>query len=138
MKGRDIMNREQMESYRSMKEEIKEITYKLDHLGKDDEFVGNDVINDYRSGFPVPQSVVGFDYAKYRRAEERYSKRLEKLKKDCQQIEEFIECVQDSMTRRIFRMYFMEGLSQRQIARQMHIDQSTVSRKMNEYFSKNI
>ncbi|MGN0400665.1 MAG: phage tail tape measure protein, partial [Acetatifactor sp.] len=39
-----------------------------------DEMVGNDVIMDYRSGFPVPQSVVGVDWKKYDNAKERYHK----------------------------------------------------------------
>lgn len=120
------MTKERMEAYYSMREEIKEITDKLDCT---DTFIGNDVINDYRSGYARPQSVVGIDFKKMA----RYENRLEKLKKECADIEEYIECIPDSMTRRIFRMYFLENISQTQIANKIHTDQSTVSRRIKEY-----
>lgn len=127
------MTREQLKAYSSKKEEIKEITYKLAHLWENDEFIGNDVINDYRSGFPVPQSIVGADHERYWRKRDRYNKRLEELVRECSETEEYIESISDSMTRRIFRMYFIEGIGQQKIAKRIHTDQSTVSRRINEY-----
>ena len=48
------MTRERLEGYRSCREEIQELQYKLDHLGEGDSLIGNDVIMDYRDGFPRP------------------------------------------------------------------------------------
>ena len=56
------MTRERLEQYRSNVQEIRELTYKLDHLGEGDSLIGNDVIFDYKKGYPRPQSVVGYDY----------------------------------------------------------------------------
>ena len=53
------MTRERLEQYRSNVQEIRELTYKLDHLGEGDSLIGNDVIFDYKKGYPRPQSVVG-------------------------------------------------------------------------------
>lgn len=124
------MTREQLESYRSMKEEIKEIEYKLLHLADGDTLVGNDVIMDYRSGYPVPQAVVGYDYGKHIKLTERYKKRILKLKEDVNEIEGFVEDITDSMTRRIFRMYYIEGMTQKNIAEAIHMEQSSVSKKI--------
>lgn len=55
------MTKEQLEEYKSKKAEIQELQYKLDHLGEGDSMIGNSVINDYRTGHPRPQSVVGVD-----------------------------------------------------------------------------
>ena len=42
------MTKERLEMYRSNRDEIKELKYKLDHLGEGDSLIGNDVIFDYR------------------------------------------------------------------------------------------
>lgn len=125
------MTKQQLESYRSMKEEIAELKYKLNHLGQDDSLIGNDVIMDYRSGYPVPQSVVGYDFEKEWRLKTRYREKIAQLEKMCLDVEEFIENIPDSMTRRIFRLYYVDGKKQKDIAVLVHMERSVISRKIN-------
>ena len=127
------MDREQLERYMSQKEEIRELRYKLEHLGEGDSLVGNSTIFDYSTGFPRPQAVIGYDYEKYRRLRAQYSTRLAKLRYDCEETEQWVEDIPDSKTRRIFRMYFIDGETYRQIARKMHMDKSTVGRKIDNF-----
>ena len=127
------MEREQLERYLSQKEEIRELRYKLEHLGEGDSLVGNSTIFDYSTGFPRPQAVVGYDYNKEWRLRERYKTRLEKLKADCEETEQWIEAIPDSQTRRIFRMRFLDGMILEQIGKKMHVDKSTVSRKIENF-----
>ena len=127
------MEREQLERYLSQKEEIRELRYKLEHLGAGDSLVGNSTIFDYSTGFPKPQAVVGYDYEKERRLRERYETRLAKLQADCEETEQWIEAVSDSQTRRIFRMYYLEGETQQKIGKRLHLDQSSVSRKIENF-----
>ena len=125
--------REQVERYQSQKEEIRELRYKLEHLGEGDSLVGNSTIFDYSTGFPRPQAVIGYDYEKYRRLRAQYSTRLAKLRYDCEETEQWVEDIPDSQTRRIFRMYFIDGETYRQIAKKMHMDKSTVGRKIDNF-----
>ena len=127
------MTREELEEYRSKKEEIAELEYKLKHISDNDEMVGNDVIMDYRSGFPVPQSVVGIDLKKYDNAKARYTNRLARLRQECDEIEEYVERIEDSITRRIFRMYYIDGASQENVAKAVHMSQSLVSKKISDF-----
>lgn len=127
------MTKERLEEYRSKKAEIQEIQYRLDHLGEGDSLVGNDVIMDYRTGFPMPQSVVGYDFDKEQRLKEAWTKQREKLQADCLEVEMWIEAIQDSLTRRIFRMYFVDGITQKQIAKAVHLDKSRISRKIDSF-----
>lgn len=127
------MTKNRLEEYRSKKAEIAELQYKLDHLGEGNSLIGNDVIMDYRRGYPQPQSVVGYDYDRERRLRDTYQKRIEKLKEDCMEVELWIERIPDSLTRRIFRMYFVDGMTQKRIAKKVHIDQSRVSRKILDF-----
>lgn len=128
------MTLEILKSYRSKKEEIKELTYKLDHLDDmDDSLMGNNVIFDYRSGYPVPRSVVGVDRNKYYSLKSRWGSRREQLEKECLKVEEFVENIPDSTTRRIFRKSFIDGETQEQVSMELHMAQSNVSRKIQKY-----
>ena len=127
------MTREQLEQYRSNMEEIKELTYKLEHLGEGDSLIGNDVVFDYRTGYPKPQSVVGYDYELEARRRERLENLRAKIQAECDNVEEFIFGISDGRTRRIFRLYFLEGLSQEKVARKMNMDRSSISKKITDY-----
>lgn len=128
------MTRERLEAYRSNRDEIKELKYKLDHLGEGDSLIGNDVIFDYRKGYPMPQAVVGYDYELGAKRRKRYKTQIAKLEAEQDCIEEWVFGIRDSRTRRIFQMYFLEGLTQEKIAQKMHTDQSRISRKIDHFF----
>lgn len=128
------MTREQLEQYRSKKDEIKELKYKLEHLGEDDSAIGNSIINDYRKGYPQPQAVVGVDWKKIDNTVKRYEHRIDRLNAECGEIEEFVESIEDSMTRRIFRMYYIDGISQRDIAKEVGYSRGRVSQKISNFF----
>ncbi len=127
------MTREQLESYRSMKEEIQELNYKLEHIMEDETMIGSSTILDYRSGFPVAQGVAGIDWDRYYRLKNQYENKISLLEKRCNAVEEYIENISDSVTRRIFRMYFLEGKKQKEIGKSVHMDRSVVSRKINNF-----
>ncbi len=128
------MTLELLKGYKSKKEEIRELSYKLEHIEDNDNLVGNDIIFDYRSGYPRPQAVVGTDRERYYRLSNRWSNRRALLEEECQQVEEFVESIPDSLTRRIFRQRFIEGKTQEEVSRDLYISQSSISKKINHFF----
>lgn len=125
-----------LQGYRSKRAEILEIDWKLKNRWKDEGLIGNDVIFDYRNGYPMPQSVVGFDQRKYKRQQDKDYRRLGKLKQECEMVEDFVDAIEDSQTRRIFQMYFMDGEeqpTQKEVAKAVHLDRSRVSRRIDGY-----
>ena len=121
-------------SYRSKKAEIRELTAIIENRYQDESLIGNDVILDYSKSYPpIPQGVVGFDQAKYNRLQDRDRRRKENLEKECAEIEDFIESIEDSLTRRIFRMIFIEGRRQKDVAKAVHLDRSSVSKKIDTF-----
>lgn len=127
------MTRDQLEQYRSKKEEIEELEYKLQHLGEGDSMIGNSVIMDYRSGYPRPQTVVGVDWERCDNARNRYSKKIKELREECEETERFVESIGDSMVRRIFRMYYIDGINQEYVAKAVGYSRGRVSQKINEF-----
>lgn len=127
------VTKEMLQSYRSKKDEILELDWTLRNRWRDECLIGNNVIFDYRNGYPRPQSVVGFDYDRYDRLQDRDSARKVLLEQECEEIEAWVEKIPDSLTRRIFRMMYIQGRKQKEISKLTHIDQSTVSKKINDY-----
>lgn len=122
------MTRERLEQYQSNKAEIRELKYKLQHLGEGDSLIGNDVVFDYRSGYPQPQSVVGYDYALEAKRRKRYKDHIARLEAEQDNIEEWIFGIQDSRTRRIFQLRYLEGLKLEKIGSKIHMDRSMVGK----------
>lgn len=127
------ITKESLQGYRSKKDEIQELDYILKNRWRDEGLIGNDVIFDYSKGYPMPQSVVGFDQAKYERLQNRDLRRKEQLEQECEEIETFVENINESLTRRIFRMCFIDGRKQKDVAKIVHLDQSRVSRRVDDY-----
>ena len=121
--------------YRSNKAEIIELRDRLDHLNEYEleEAVVSDVINDYRKGYAQPTSITGIDYSRVSRLRSKYVMRILKLQSDCCDVEEAINDIEDSLTRRIIRSYFVEGINQQRIALKVHMDQSVVSRRIRKF-----
>lgn len=127
------MTRERLESYRSNKDEIKELQYKLDHLGEGDSMIDNSTVFDYSTGYKRPQSVIEYNYKRENRLRTKYIEQITHLQQECTAIELWIEEIPDGLTRRIFRMYFMDGMTQQAIAKKVHVTQSVVSKKIAAY-----
>lgn len=124
------MTKERLRAYQSNVAEIREIEETLSGLRESEAMIGNDVVFDYRGGYPRPQAVVGFDEGKYERTRERLIRRKEGLEREVEEVEAFVESIPDGLTRRIFRLYFIDGKSQNRVADAVHLDRSVISRKI--------
>lgn len=132
----EIMTKERLGTYRSNKMEILELDYVLNNRWKFDTMIGNDVVFDYSKGYPMPQSVVGFDQKKYERLQERDLKRKDRLEKECEEIEQFVETIQDSLARRIFRKYYIDGrksVKLENVAKEVCMSRSGVGKKIDRF-----
>lgn len=130
------ITKELLANYRSKRQEIKELDFILNNRWKSETMLSVDTVLNYRKGYPVPEGIVGFDQERYERLQNRDLRRKELLEKECKAVEEFVSEIKDSMTRRIFQMYFINGdsrVTQAAVARKVHLDQSMVSRKIDEY-----
>ena len=128
------MTRKQLEQYKSKKAEIRELKDYIIQLGSSESLIGSSTVFDYSSGYPKPQAVVGVDRAEYWKKKERYEKKIEQLQAECEEAERFVEGIEDSQTRRIFRMYFLDGTRQEEIAAAVHISRSRISIKISDFF----
>lgn len=127
------MDKEMLKRYTRNRGEIRYLTEKLDHLGDDGEMINHSVIMDYKTGFPRPQAVIGYDLELEKHRRKRLEDLRAKLAAENDQIEEFVFSIMDSQTRRIFQLYFLDAKTQDDVGRKLHMDRSQVSKKIDAY-----
>ena len=109
------MTIKRMESYQRLSQEITILRYELNEMKTTDEGLGNSVIKDYSKGFERPQAVVGFDGERYRRKRQL----LDKKEAEAAEIRNWVEAIEDTITRKGFEYYYLEGLPWKEIAKRL-------------------
>ena len=109
------VTRDLLDQYRKLKQEIPVLELELQMMKNTDTGLGNSVILDGRTGYPRPQSVVGFDQKKYDRREKILERKKEKVKA----MDQWIDDIKDGQTRCVFRMFYKQNMTWKAIAKQI-------------------
>lgn len=104
-----------LDQYRKLKQEIPILELELKMMRNTDSGWGNDTIFDYQTGYPRPQSVVGFDQKRYDRREKVLERKKEKVKA----MDLWIDEIEDGQTRCVFKMFYRQGMTWKAIAKQI-------------------
>jgi DNA-directed RNA polymerase specialized sigma subunit len=134
-----------LNQYKAIKKEIADLNRRIRET-KEGEVVHLGIVKGSSKNFPYNTKnfhINGIDPEDASRRQELLVKLLrqreaqkDELLKKQMEIENYIFGINDSTTRTIFRMYFIDELSQLQIANRTGYDQSVVSRKIKQYLRK--
>lgn len=70
---------------------------------------------------------------KHKRKIKQYQEKITKLIEENEKIENYIEDITEFQVKRIFELYFLKGEKQSEIAKELHLHQSRISRKIIDY-----
>lgn len=120
---------ENLAKIRKLKKEIMGLRYSIDNAKPE---LQADFYKDYRTGKGIPKSVVGFvfDEREIHAREQKIKLRLKQLESVIKNAEEEIDSVDDPELRSILRLYYIEGETQENIGKILHIERSSVSKKL--------
>ncbi len=120
---------ENVAKIRKLKKEIMGLRYSIDNAKPE---LQADFYKDYRTGKGIPKSVVGFvfDEREIHAREQKIKLRLKQLESVIKNAEEEIDSVEDPELRSILRLYYIEGETQENIGKILHIERSSVSKKL--------
>lgn len=107
------MDKAKLERYPRTVRNIEILKKEIHDMETTDAGVGSDTVLDYRSGVGVPTKITGFEWDKY---EERKDQ-LERYRQEEAEVREFVESIQDPLTRQVFQLRVYNGLSWPRIAR---------------------
>lgn len=106
------ITRKLLNSYRDIKKEILCLKIELRDMRMGDNGLNNSTVFDYKTGFPRPRSVVGFDWELYEKRQAALKRKQEKAKA----IENWIKNIEDGQTRYIFKSFYVDGMKWEKIA----------------------
>lgn len=98
------VTKKMLKDYIKAKKEIPLLRAELNTMNTTEAGLGSSVIFDYQKGFPRPQAIVGFD-------QERYNRRrslLESKEKLVAAVEKWIDEIEDTQTRLVFKMRYKQ------------------------------
>ena len=123
---------ENVAKIRKLKKEIMGLRYSIDNAKPE---LQADFYKDYRTGKGIPKSVVGFvfDEREIHAREQKIKLRLKQLESVIKNAEEEIDGVEDPELRSILSLYYIEGETQENIGKILHIERSSVSKKLKKF-----
>lgn len=135
------MDKEKLKQYGALKKELQMLDDKLDKLYERQENIPEVMGKVTGSSNDFPYTQVRTTVRMAEPKENDAIKKLIRIKEQRREqvnnliveIEEFIAGIPDSETRQIFELTYLEGKKQREVAEELNIDRSYISKKINNY-----
>ena len=128
------MTKKRLKRMRSLISEARHLQEMLDQPAKTTEYVG-DTAKDYRTGKPHSITITGYGQQDYPELKERYYQKLRDIQQEIAFLESFLDQITDPQTRDIIRLYYVNGLTQEQIAEELGFcDIHYFSRRFKMYY----
>lgn len=139
-----MMTEAELSQYSAIKNEIEDLEFRIKQLQAQKIQMSTIKVKGSLSEFPYTEArfnVVGPDYDEEDRRLNRIaelerkkrSKQAELIEKE-HEIHDYIYSISDSELRQILTMRFIDGYSQDCIGKKLHMDRSTVSKKITKHF----
>lgn len=106
------MTKKELEEYQKLKTDIKCLENEIGEMLKTDKGIVSDTILDYKTGYPIPSVITGFDQQRYNNLKVKLENKKEKVEK----IENFINNIPDDQTRYVYQLRYYNQLTFQQIA----------------------
>lgn len=103
------VTRKMLKNYRKTRQLIKSAEAELRIAEKE---VVSDTVKDYRSGFAHTRVITGVGIKQY----ENCLVRLKKMKRQVKTVDDWIDSIDDDMTRMVFDLYYRKGRTWRAVA----------------------
>lgn len=127
------MTKKRLKRMRSLISEARHLQEMLDQPAKTTEYVG-DTAKDYRTGKPHSITITGYGQQDYPELKERYYQKLRDIQREIAFLEGFLDQVEDPQTRDILRLYYVNGLTQEQIAEELGYARSAIAMKLHRFW----
>lgn len=120
-------------SYKSI--EIEQL--KLDNFKFKPESFQEDIVTGSDSEFPYSKhhfKIRGYGSIEYPRRKQALLDKIARIRSEIEEVERYIQSVEDPEMRNILTMYYELGMTQDQIAKECGYEQSTISKKIKTFW----
>lgn len=109
------ITKKMLKDYAKIKREIPLLRAELEEMQHSEFGLGSSIIMDYSTGYPRPQAVIGFDHKRY----ERRKAILANKEKAAAAVEAWIDEIEDTQTRLVFKKRYIQEQKWIKIAKDM-------------------
>ena len=130
------MKKDDLRNIEKLRKEIRAIEVSIDRMHVTDL---TDYYKDYRynpKGAVKSLHGIGVDRTELQRKEKRLKSRLRLLHRMVTEAERYVGTIEDPELRAILRMYYVEGMTQVEIGRELSLERSTISKKIKWFFNQ--
>ena len=128
------MDKRQLSRLRKLKKEAEVIKQEIKDLEFKPAEKMMDTANDYSTGYPVVITIEGFGSEEYVKAKTRLYEQLRRkliaIEKERDEMERYIDSIEDPELRTIVRLRYIEGKTLEKIAESMEYSERTIRRKL--------
>ncbi len=128
------MDKRQLSRLRKLKKEAEVIKQEIRDLEFKPTEKTMDTVKDYSTGYPVVITIEGFGSADYVKSKNRLYEQLRRkliaIEKERDELERYIDSIEDPELRTIVRLRYIEGKTLEKIAESMEYSERTIRRKL--------
>lgn len=128
------MQRKELESLRNLRMELNTLAKRYLTIPRI-ENVGDTAL-DYRTGKGIPILLQGESSYRHDKLGRKIALKTEELCRRIENLEEFLDGVEDSEMRDILRLYYAEGLSQEEIGERRGYSRSSIAKKLRNFWAE--
>ena len=131
-----MVKKADLQNIEKLRKEIRAIEISIDRMHVTDL---TDYYKDYRynpKGAVKSLHGIGVDRTELQRKEKRLTSRLRLLHRMVTEAESYVGTIEDSELRAILRLYYVEGMTQAEIGRELSLERSTISKKIKWFFNQ--
>lgn len=130
--------KERCENLKHRYREVEVEKQKLDNFIFEADSYQEDVVTGSDSEFPYTKhhfKIRGYGSIQYPRKKESLENKIARIRSEIEEVERFIESIDDPEMRNILTMRYELGMTQEQIADQYGYERSTISKKITDFWT---
>lgn len=130
------MTKKRLENLRALKQELETLQKRYITMPSCEE-VG-DTAGDYRTGKKRIIQLQGVSNERYKQLGKKIYLKSEQLANEIEELEHFLDDVEDSQMRNILRLYYAEGYTLEEVGEIVGYTSSNIWAKINKFFGKDL
>lgn len=131
------MNKQRLSRLRKLNREVEILKNEIKELEFKPREQVADIAKDYSTGYPVAIKIEGYGSEEYIKAKQRLHNRLNQklvaIQEEREEIEKYLDSVEEPELRIILRLRYVNGLTLNQISKEMRYSVATIKRRLKEF-----
>lgn len=129
------MTKDELKKLRKLKKELEDIERRI----RENDFAQKepvaDTVKDYRTGFGKTIVIRGYGDDGWAKLQDKYKRKRGQIAGRILELEAFLDGIEDPEMRQMFRLRYVDGLSQEEVGEVMHLTRQAIQKREERFWS---